>query len=104
MLTELAALPFASKEAAPLYFPTIYQTLKQSKPNGNPYKGYRNELNATSSALVVIDADKGFDIDAAERFLTERKIEAILHTTAQNQDGTRFRIIIPLLVIAHGVG
>ena len=46
---------------------------------------------------MVIDADKGFDIRAAERFLTERKIEAILHTTAQNQDGTRFRVIVPLM-------
>jgi len=97
MFAELAEQPFASKEAAPLYSPTIYQRVKRTKANGNPYKGYRNELNATKSALVVIDADKGFDIEAAERFLTERKIEAILHTTAQNQDGTRFRVIVPLM-------
>ena len=96
-LAGLAENPFATKEDAPLYSPTIYQTVKRLKPNGKPYKGYRNELNATTSALVVIDSDKGFDIQAAERFLTERKIEAILHTTAQNQDGTRFRIIVPLL-------
>jgi hypothetical protein len=96
-LAGLAEHPFATKEDAPLYSPTIYQTVKRLKPNGKPYKGYRNELNATKSALVVIDADKGFDIQAAERFLTKRKIEAILHTTAQNQDGTRFRIVVPLL-------
>jgi hypothetical protein len=49
MFTGLADQPFATKEAAPLYSPTIYQTIKRLKPNGNPYKGYRNELNATQS-------------------------------------------------------
>jgi hypothetical protein len=46
MFAELAEQPFATKEAAPLYSPTIYQRVKRLKPNGKPYRGYRNELNA----------------------------------------------------------
>jgi hypothetical protein len=97
LLEAFAGQPFRCKDAAPLFSPTVYQLLKQFKVNGEPYKGFRNELNATTSALVVIDADKGFEFGAAARFLTERKIEAVLYTTASNTDGTRFRIIIPLL-------
>jgi hypothetical protein len=97
LLEAFAAQPFRRKEAAPLFSPTVYQTVNQIKVNGEPYKGFRNELNATTSALVVIDADKGFEFEAAARFLTEREIEAVLYTTASNTDGTRFRIIIPLL-------
>ena len=97
LLQAFAAQPFGCKEAAPLFSPTVYQLLKQFKRSGEPYVGYRNELNATTSALVVIDADKGFEFEAAARFLTERKIEAVFYTTASNTDGTRFRIIIPLL-------
>ena len=97
LLEAFAAQPFERKDAAPLFSPTVYQTVNQIKVNGEPYKGFRNELNATTSALVVIDADKGFEFEAAARFLTERKIEAVLYTTASNTDGTRFRIIVPLL-------
>ena len=96
LLKAFAEEPFRRKDAAPLFSPTVYQTIAQFKANGEPYKGYRNELNATTSAVVVIDADKGFEFEAAARFLNERKIEAILYTTASNTDGTRFRIIVPL--------
>jgi hypothetical protein len=96
-LEALAGQPFKRKDGAPLFSPTVYQTVERSKANGEPYKGYRNEPNATTSALVVIDADKGFEFGAAARFLTEHKIEAVLYTTASNTDGSRFRIVIPLL-------
>lgn len=84
ILAELADTPYDHKADAPLFSPTVYS-------------GTRREQNATTSALVVIDADGGFDFDAAVRFLTEHKIEAIVHTTASNTDGNRFHILVPLL-------
>jgi AAA domain len=84
VLVHLAVTPYKSKADAPLFSPTVFE-------------GTRCVENATVSAAVVIDADKGFDIHSAERFLTEKEIEAILYTTASNTDGTRFRIVVPLL-------
>ncbi len=84
ILVELADTPYDHKADAPLFSPTVYS-------------GTRREQNATMSALVVIDADGGFDFDAAVQLLTERKIEAIVHTTASNTDGDRFHVLVPLL-------
>jgi hypothetical protein len=82
-LERFGEIPFKRKADAPLFSPTVFS-------------GTRCEENATVSALVVIDADKGFDIRSAERFLIKKNIEAILYTTASNTDGSRFRIIVPL--------
>jgi hypothetical protein len=82
-LGRFAEIPFKHKAGAPLFSPTVFA-------------GTRCLETATVSAAAVIDADKGFDIHVAERFLIEKQIEAILYTTASNTDGSRFRIIVPL--------
>ena len=82
-LENFASIPFAHKAEAPLFAPTVFA-------------GTRREKNATRSALAVIDADGGFEYGSAVEFLTEHEIEAILYTTASNQDGSRFRIMVPL--------
>jgi hypothetical protein len=84
ILVHFAVTPYKHKADAPLFSPTVFS-------------GTRCVENATVSAVAVIDADKGFDIHAAERFLIEKQIEAILYTTASNTDGSRFRIIVPLV-------
>jgi hypothetical protein len=84
ILVQFAVTPYKHKAEAPLFSPTVFA-------------GTRCVENATVSAAAVIDADKGFDIHAAERFLIEKQIEAILYTTASNTDGSRFRVIVPLL-------
>jgi hypothetical protein len=96
-LRGFAETEYTAKGDAPLFSPTIYRTLVRFDSGGKLFKGFRNEPNAITSALVVIDADKGFDLVAAERCLTEHKIESVLYTTANNKDGTRFRIVVPLL-------
>jgi hypothetical protein len=59
-LKRFAEIPFKNKADAPLFSPTVFS-------------GTRCEENATVSALVVIDADKGFDIRSAERLLIKRR-------------------------------
>jgi hypothetical protein len=84
MLESFAEIPFKHKADAPLFSPTVFS-------------GTRNVENSTVSAAVVIDADQGFDIRSAEHFLINKKIEAILYTMASNTDGSRFRVVVPLL-------
>lgn len=84
MLLGIGDISFEHKADAPLFSPTVFS-------------GIRRAENATTSALAVIDADGGLDFDTAVQFLTEHKIEAVLHTTASNVDGDRFHILVPLL-------
>jgi hypothetical protein len=84
ILVQFAVIPYKHKADAPLFSPTVFA-------------GTRCVETATVSAAAVIDADKGFDIHAARRLLIEKQIESILYTTASNTDGSRFRVIVPLL-------
>jgi hypothetical protein len=71
------------KEEAHLFSPTIYE-------------GKRCKENATTSAMITIDADKGLMFDECHKSLVEFGLEAVLYTTASNRLGDRFRIVIPL--------
>ena len=58
LLGEYATESFASKEDAPLFSPTRYETkVRLNRAKGLPYKGFRNEHNATTSALIVLDVE-----------------------------------------------
>jgi len=71
------------KEDAHLFSPTIFG-------------GKRCKENATKSAMITIDADKGLMFDDCYNSLVEFGLEAVLYTTASNRLGDRFRIVIPL--------
>jgi hypothetical protein len=73
----------ARKEDARLFSPTIYE-------------GKRCKANATTSAMIVIDADESLMFDICYNAAVELGVEAILYTTASNRLGDRFRIVIPL--------
>ena len=73
----------ARKEDARLFSPTIFQ-------------GKRCKQNATVSAMIAIDADKGLMFDDCYNAVFELGVEAVLYTTASNRLGDRFRIVIPL--------
>src|SRR4051812_38218591 len=51
--------PYANKEDAPLYSPTVYLRIERQKPDGTPCAGYRNVQNATVSGMAVLDFDNG---------------------------------------------
>jgi hypothetical protein len=85
--TELLAcfseLDFPSKEASPLFCPTVF-----TQKRGANY--------ATFSGMACIDTDHCdlmFD-DIAELFSAEG-FEAVMYTTASNQHGERYRVIVP---------
>jgi hypothetical protein len=73
----------SGKEDARLFSPTIFE-------------GKRCKANATTSAIIAIDADEGLMIDDCYDALVKLGLEAVLHTTASNRVGDRFRIVIPL--------
>jgi hypothetical protein len=97
ILESYSQQSFASKEDAPLYCPTVFNKLKQCKKNGEPYDGWRNELNATVSAMVPLDLDDDFAFEFVAQFLTVNRIEAVLYTTASHRLAEpRLRLLIPL--------
>jgi hypothetical protein len=46
-----------NKEDACLFAPTVFQTRLYWNGNGGPYAGFRCKQNATTAAVVAIDAD-----------------------------------------------
>src|SRR5688500_3767884 len=56
-LERFAQEPYLSKEAAPLFAPTVFQTKMYFNGDGNPYRGFRCVHNATKSAMLALDAD-----------------------------------------------
>jgi hypothetical protein len=82
-LATKASRELARKEDARLFSPTTYE-------------GKRGKANATTSAMIAIDADEGLMFGDCYNALVELGLDAILHTTASNRTGDRFRIVIPL--------
>src|SRR5271168_2855421 len=76
---------FDQKSDAFLISPTIYEPAR------------RGLANATVAALLIIDADHDLSFDIARDRLREGGVEAIIATTGSNIDGTKFRVIIPLI-------
>src|SRR6516225_1898920 len=83
LLAVEAKRELVAKEDARLFSPTIYE-------------GKRRKANATTSAMIAIDADEGLMFEDCYNALVELGLEAILHTTASNRLGDRFRVAIPL--------
>jgi hypothetical protein len=97
ILEAYSQVSFLSKDDAPLYAPTTYQIAERFKPSGEPYKGYRVEANATTSAMVVLDFDESpLRFAVARTWFEQQELEAVLYTTASNRTGDRFRIVVPL--------
>ncbi len=98
VMTNFSKIPFADKKAAPLFASTQFKTvIRWDNDRGRPYKGFRNQQNAQTSAMVVIDEDRGLHYKAVVEYFRDNELEAIIHTTASNTTGERFHIIIPLL-------
>src|SRR6266481_5128713 len=98
VMTNFSKIPFADKKAAPLFASTRFKTvIRWDNDRGRPYKGFRNQQNAQTSAMVVIDEDRGLHYKAVVEYFRDNELEAIIHTTASNTTGERFHIIIPLL-------
>ena len=83
-LTRWSLWKYSSKTDAFLYAPTVFDPPRRLMDN------------ATTSALLVIDADRGLDFDTALAWLAEDGVEAVIHTSGSNVDDTKFRVIVPL--------
>ena len=96
---ETAAREFhyEKKQEACLFSPTRYELIVRGDNRGGVLQGFRNRQNATYSAMVGIDIDVNtLTIEQVRERFEEASIEAMLWSTASDQDGTRFRICVPL--------
>jgi hypothetical protein len=97
LLTRSSRDERPDKTSQMLFAPTLFNKDKQLKPDGTPYGGWRNHLNATTSAMVPLDLDGDFAWGFVRNWLIETGCEAILYTSASHtRADPRLRLILPL--------
>jgi hypothetical protein len=74
---------FPSKASAPLFCPTVFD-------------GSRAMLNATVSGMLVLDSDGMIQLGDVVQMFRSDGLEAIIYSSASNQNGDRMRIAVPL--------
>lgn len=89
LMSAYAADVFAAKGDAPLVCFTDFKN------------GRRSKVNATQSAMVVLDVDDHVTIDEIDAVLTEYGVQALLCNTASHRsDHHKFRVFVPLAATA----
>lgn len=91
VLRQYSTTNFATKESAPLFCPT-------------EFTGPRGLLNTTIAGILVVDNDGVLNIRAVVDLFASDGIECIAYTTASNQHGERFRVIVPIAATIRSEG
>lgn len=77
-----------NKDSHILFSPTVYQ-------------GSRCADNATDCGLLVLDSDGGLLLERMLKLLQQSHLESLAYTSARNQHGERWRLVVPMLQLVR---
>jgi hypothetical protein len=88
LLRDFSQEVYEDKGKAPLFVATCYEDAR-----------IRNKDYASASSMLLLDIDDkggGWRLNATKKVLEDDGFESICYTSGRNENGNRFRVVVPL--------